>query len=387
MIYLAIFFLLLSLAYVVDFRGHRLNSNLWYRILLVIFVAVSGLRYKVGGDTHAYMDFFEDYPFIYDLKFEDFIFNNFDPLWLVISSLSKSIVNDFFFFQLLHSFFINVVMFSFINKNTQYRFSAVLIYFLFFFIYFNTEIMRESLAICFFLLAYPYFRSQKWGGYLILSVIAFLFHSSAFVLFVFPFFRNLRLTFLSFVFISTTIFGLYMIINYYPDILQYFFFTDRLALRFEIYSDRRSNIVGQIYYFILYALFPLCILLLNRKMKRAEMFNELYVVYFFLVLLFISISGFSRILNYVIPFMVVFFADFLTSLYRRRYFMAMSGFIVIGLFVVAIIPKVIYYSESTSHLSYGSYRFHKYYPYSSIFSKKEFPQRETIYREGLKESI
>jgi hypothetical protein len=99
MIYLAVFILVLILAYLYDFKNYGKNAGFWYKFLMLIFIAVSGFRYKVGGDTLAYFDFFEEYPFISELKNYDFIYSKWDPFWVILSSISKSIVNDFAFFK------------------------------------------------------------------------------------------------------------------------------------------------------------------------------------------------------------------------------------------------------------------------------------------------
>ena len=49
--------------------------------------------------------------------------------------------------------------------------------------------MRESLAVSFFLLAWPAFRDEKWIKWYILSCCAVMFHVSAGMMFVLPIFK------------------------------------------------------------------------------------------------------------------------------------------------------------------------------------------------------
>src|SRR5687768_13613751 len=103
MIYILILLLLLLLSFHFDFNNQKGGENFWYLTVLLILIALSGFRYKVGGDTLAYFDFFKDYPFISDLPRYDFANSKWDPFWVILSSISKSIINDFTFFQFLHA--------------------------------------------------------------------------------------------------------------------------------------------------------------------------------------------------------------------------------------------------------------------------------------------
>jgi hypothetical protein len=242
--------------------------------------------------------------------------------------------------------------------------------------------MRESLAVCVFLLAYPYFKDRKWIKYYLLAVVAFLFHSSAIIILFFPFFRNLKLTLRNILAVSIIFTLVYGIILYYPIVLEKILVTERLSVRFETYTERKSNIFGQIYYLILYGIFPLVIFWFDKKVKKNnQIFQGLHLLYFILVAVFISISGLGRILNYITPFMIVFFADFLNTIYKKKIFYKMSGPIVFLLIIISTVPKIWYYTEDTSRYSRGTHKYNLYYPYSSVFSKKEYLNREIIFRE------
>ncbi|MEX2336146.1 MAG: EpsG family protein [Fulvivirga sp.] len=388
MIYIGVFFLVLIFAYLFDFKNYGKNEDFWYKFLLIILIAVSGLRYKVGGDTLAYFDFFEDYPFVSELRNYDFIYSKWDPFWVILSSVSKSIVNDFAFFQIIHAIFINSVIFSFFKKHTQYRFTAVLVYYLFFYIYFNTEVMRESLAVCVFLLAYPYFKDRIWIKYYVLAVLAFLFHSSAIITFIFPLFRNIKLNLKGIIFLCFGFLILISTIFYFPSIIHMILFSERLFNRFEIYSQFQPSLRGMLNIFFYYALVPYLILRFYNKINKGKrLFGELHMLYFALVMVTISISGFARMLNYLTPFMIVFFADFLATIYRKKIFYNLSGQMVFLILIMSTIPKIRYYTADTSRFVSGTHKYNLYHPYSSIFSKEEFPTREIIFRETQQESI
>jgi hypothetical protein len=355
---------------------------------MLIFIAVSGFRYKVGGDTLAYFDFFEEYPFISELKNYDFIYSKWDPFWVILSSISKSIVNDFAFFQIIHAIVINSIIFKFFERHTTYRFTAVLVYSLFFYIYFNTEVMRESLAVCVFLLAYPYFKDRKWLKYYLLAVLAFLFHSSAIITFVFPLFRNIKLNIKGIIVLSFTFVILVTIAFYFPSLIENILFSERLINRFEIYSQFKPSFRGMLNIFFYYALLPYLILRFYNKINKGkQLFAEFHMLYFALVMVTISISGFARMLNYLTPFMIVYFADFLNTVYKKKIFYNLSGQMVVLILLISTIPKIRYFTADTSRFVSGTHKYNLYLPYSSIFSKEEFPNREIIFRETQRESV
>ena len=388
MIYFLIFVFLLLLVLNFDLSRSKSNGNFWYRVAGLTLILVSGLRYKVGGDTLAYFDFFDSYPLITELKGYDFLNSRWDPMWVVISSISKSIFNDFTFFQLIHSIFINVVIFRFIKQNTQFKFTAVLVYYLFFYLYFNTEIMRESLAVSMFLLAYPYFKQKQWLKYYCLAIIAFLFHSSAIVTLLFPVFRYIAFSKKSVIILLGVFVLLNMATYIIPSALNFLLVSDRLSERFEIYSELKVEWRGMLQIFMLYGLFPFMVLYFNKRiLKRPEMFKEMYFLYFSIITVVIVVSGFARIINYLAPFMLVIYADVIMISVRKKVFMEQTNFVVMLIFIITFIPKINYYRLDMSRFYPGTVKFNMYYPYSSALFPQEYPFREILFREGQREGL
>ena len=388
MIYFIIFIFLFFLVLNFDFGVKKTSDNFWYKIAGLTLILVSGLRYKVGGDTLAYFDFFESYPSFSELKHYDFTTSRWDPMWVILSAISKSIYNDFTLFQIIHATFINLIVFKFVKNNTQYKFTAVLIYYLFFYIYFNTEIMRESLAVCFFLLAYPYYKSKSLVKYYLFTVVAFLFHSSAIITLLFPVFRYVSFNKKG-VFV---LLGVFIVLNaasyLIPSALNFLLISDRLSGRFDIYSELKVNWRGMLQIFILYALFPYVVLYFNKNiLKRTELFKELYFLYFAIVTVVIVISGFARVINYLAPFMFVLYADVIVSAIKRQIFMQHTNLVVFIIFIVSFVPKINYYRLDMSRFYAGTVKFNMYYPYSSVFFPEEYPFREILFREGQREGL
>ena len=71
--YIPILLLLFFLSFSYDFLGHKKGYNLGYYFIYLLLVVVSGFRYRIGADTFAYQDFFEEEQvYLSDLSLADY---------------------------------------------------------------------------------------------------------------------------------------------------------------------------------------------------------------------------------------------------------------------------------------------------------------------------
>lgn len=165
-----------------------LGSNTWYWGQCVLLILVAGLRLVVGGDTQTYMSDFDRYPTIDEFTVFHFALFRYQPLWILINVLAKSIYPEFFVLQIILACIVNPVTFYIIQKETDKKFEVAIVYLLFQFLYLNCEIMRETFSICIFYFAFGYLIKHKWLKYYGLCILAFLFHDAAAFYFILPFF-------------------------------------------------------------------------------------------------------------------------------------------------------------------------------------------------------
>ncbi|MGJ7029770.1 EpsG family protein [Niabella hirudinis] len=383
MIYLTILILLLILGSRFDFKTNfnpRIR-NFWVKLVFIILVLLAGLRYKVGGDTFAYMKYFdEDIRPLNKLTVETFRNVVWNPFWIILSSLSKFISNDFFVFQLIHALIVNSVIFWFIKKYSRHTFTSITIYFFFFYLYFNTEVLRESLAVCVFLLGYPALSSKSYLKYSAYCFVALMFHSSAFILFFFPFFSIIKFNKPGVIFILV----LLAFIFYFQNEISLFFLSDFEFQKFSLYSEITSNINGVIVNSMIFVIGPY--LLLRRYLKYTgpnPIFSNLYVAYFFFAVIIIFIPGFNRFLNYFVPFMSVLFAEVIFAIWKRQKHRNMRLIVLAPLILIICTPKLYFYIQDTSDYSPDTRRYNLWYPYYSVFTKEEYYPRETLYLESV----
>ena len=185
MIYL---FLLIIFCLPLFFRNKEsiVNGNYWYWGECVALVLVAGLRLIVGGDTQTYMEDFDRYPTLDELTIFHFALFRYQPLWILLNVIAKSIYPEFFVLQLILSAIVNPVTFYVIQKETDRKFEVAIVYLLFQFLYLNCEIMRETFSVCIFYFAFSYLIKHKWLQYYGLCFVAFLFHDGAVFYFVLP---------------------------------------------------------------------------------------------------------------------------------------------------------------------------------------------------------
>ena len=172
-------------------RHNRTKKIAWYFLFCYVILLV-GLRYRVGSDTLVYIWGYDRLPSWGELNWSEIWSYEFQPLYVLLCAIAKSISPDFTVLQILHAFIINSCIFYFIRKNTQYPFTGLFLYFFLYFFYFNTEILRESLAIGIFLLNYKNLENKRWLRFYCGVFVSVLFHFSALILVFFPFIRLIK---------------------------------------------------------------------------------------------------------------------------------------------------------------------------------------------------
>ena len=171
-----------------DFQGNVDKNGSYYKIVYVLMVLMSGLAYRVGSDlveyeTSYYLDFKggQDYDIGSLLNI-----TRAQPGWILLSTFVYKTGASFTIFKLIQASFFQFAVFSTIKKYTAYKYTALLLFFVYLFPQVNFNVLRESFAIGFFLLSIPHLLSRNWIKYYIYIFFAFMFHSGAALLFFCP---------------------------------------------------------------------------------------------------------------------------------------------------------------------------------------------------------
>ena len=184
MIYIVLFIYYVFLALLYDVGRYRRYRRLHFFVSLALMILVSGLRYRVGSDTVVYMDDFKYYPDLFHLRWNDFSDVRYEPFWILLNVCCKTLCNDFFLVQCVISMIHIVIWGKFVKKVCPTLcFSMVLFYYMFEFTKQNMEVMREAVALAFFLLAILALDERKTWKVMLYVITAFLFHKFSLVVF------------------------------------------------------------------------------------------------------------------------------------------------------------------------------------------------------------
>lgn len=347
------------------------SKALWL-LVYVTLVAIMGLRYKVGGDTYNYMNYFSWSP---ELQYwQPFDLSGFEPGFSLFTSAIKTYFDDIYVYQTIISALMTFMLMYFINRNTSYRFLAMLLIFVAMYLYFSTEVIRESLAVGGLLMAYPLLRDRRYIPYYAVCLFLLTLHSSAALCFLLPFFRNLKLNRRFFLYVFAFIVFGFIMAPLMERLGNYFIFQKLLRYNKHAY-------VGYAWCglrFIYFSLLPFLTLYwckyrfhLNIKFENIICLQILFGI----GLWFIPIV-FQRLINYTIIFYLVALADVIGTvtrdpLYRRPLTVAVRkrrGQLAKLLLVLTLMAHSSYYI----HLNF----YDRYIPYHSFFDPVDEPMRE-----------
>ena len=379
MLYIILFIVFFLLSIIYDYNKVEKNRTYFYWLSVSTLIIVAGFRYHVGLDSIRLDEWYQSCPNIFDLSY-NFIKDErrYQPLWIILCSLLRTISPDFALLQIVQSAVVNILIFSFIKKKTPFIFSSLLMYFLLAYLVFNFEIMRESLAVAISLFAFLSLENKKWLKFLIISFIAFEIHISAIFTLIFPLIYNIRIgkyhVLLSFIMV------LFINILYakYIDLIFTILSsnTDNLSKSILTYSYA-GNIGNSLKYYISIYLngfiLPVWFLFIRKKRWTKEFkYGSLILIFSIFSLLGNQSVAFLRFSNYLLIFYIILVAEifqYLLKKYRPR--------ILTGVLFISLISFSFIYSmfKPVSFLQ-NIKTYSRYYPYNTIFFKEKDVDRE-----------
>lgn len=360
---------ILVLIYIIylSIRYPRLNNKslgLFY-LLFIIFVLLAGFRYNLGTDTYAYTKEYKTFPTLFQLKYS-FIKNSpYQILWILFESSLRTLTKSFYLLQTILAIFVNFVVFRTIRKYSINPFFSVLLYYIFFYLNLNMEIIRESISISLLLIGVNYISEKRYFKYFTLATIAFLFHESGLVLFIVPIIMNISMSKKAYIIsISLLVVFSSLISLYFLDYLSKINLIIGLS-KINYYTSISSNASFPLFNYVKYVFLPSSILFIFYKY-----FNEYEKKYIFIYvifsILFIQIFIFYRIRDYFLIFLIISFTNgTITGLGNKSYKLLLK-LITISIFVFIFLYR--YYYSASNPYNYQLYL--NYYPYNSILNEE-----------------
>lgn len=352
-------------------KKNKKSTTLWV-LVYVTLVAIMGLRYKVGGDTYNYMTYFSWAPEL--TYWQPFDLSGFEPGFSLFTSAIKTYFDDIYVYQTIISALMTFMLMFFVNRNTSYRFLAMLLIFVAMYLYFSTEVIRESLAVGGLLMAYPLLRDRRYIPYYAVCLFLLTFHFSATLCFLLPLFRNLKFNRRFFLYVFAFIGFGFIMTPLMQRLGDYYIFQKILRYNEQAY-------VGYAwcgFRFIYFSILPFITLYLCKYRFRLKIKFESIIclqILFGIGLWFVPIV-FQRLMNYTIIFYLVALADVIGTVTRDPSYRGQltvvarqsRGQIAKTLLVLTLMAHSTYYI----HLNF----YERYIPYHSIFDPVEEPVRE-----------
>ena len=382
MIYILVFILLLIPVVKYDLMAKSGGEGGWYNFNLVVLILLAGLRYRVGGDTLMYMSMYDEIPALSELKYFDFEEALYNPLWYVYNSLFKSIGDDFVYFQIGQAIIVNSVFFWFFRKySPQYYFSAILLYYIGYYCYFNMEILREILCVCILMLMTPWLLAKRWIPYYAGCVVAINLHYSSAVMLGIPllYYMFRKPSWKLQLIIIAGITTLMSVVNIMALIVRMIAQDERLVELVEKYTENSGNLTGMLFQLI--AALPVVGMMYIRckcDIDYRDKFVSLAMGAVFAYSFAMGFFAFARLANYFIPFVLVFTVHtiyyFVTNYNLRS---AQVSTLVVGASVFLISFNLGFYYLRDMSTYYPNTRFKAIFsPYYSVLNPKIDEQRE-----------
>lgn len=386
MIYLLLLVYLIYCCYKYDYLNRQAGKNRHYRVCLALLILISGLRYRIGVDTIRYESHFQE---LQELdRISPLLTIDGNPLFWLVASFVKTIGGNYVIFQLLHALFVNTVVCWFIKSNTKNVFTGIIFYYIALYLNFNCEVMKESSAVCMFLIGLSFYKKKEWLKYLACIIISCLFHPSALVLiplFIIQYLRIsklLRVNLISLmVFVSIIIFAAIfqdMIFSY----MLLLNIGEHIGDKIEAYSlgdlsgQTFTSITGIASQLCSYFILPFLSVYLLKKCKKTELwYEDLVFVCCLVAMLMIPVTLIYRYNNYFAIFGILAMAElsfrrldlFLVKYIDfKRWLVVLSMFIFVKVYVGLFIPT-----------DYGI-EASRYFPYSSVMEKTKNNDREKL---------
>lgn len=370
MIYLLTLFLLIYCA--LRYNGISYNTrnyNLWVCVITILFIAIAALRFEIGADTtYSYMPSYERYPSIDRLNSTDFEMTDYQPGWVVFCSLCKYISPSFYTFQFIHALILNLTILFFLKRNNKNVLVAFLVYYVMNYLEFNTECLREAMAVSCSLIAFEFYKDKRYFLVILFGFLAFNFHVSAIGALFIPLLFNIKFTKKSFfIILSISLLSpfLYQIL---PDQTKLLVALTRNQEMANYYNNQFSQTLNANYYIMhvfYYIFIPMSLAYYNIKNSDGKYIGFAYA-FSILQMLAVFSYAFYRLSNYIAPFYWLMIADcarvYLRTKVRGAHNLAFVVFVCIGVYVC---QGRLLDADSDLRINTHGQIYERYFPYKS----------------------
>lgn len=336
---------------------HKRND--FFYVVIIASSIIVAVRYQIGNDWRAYVDYYTGTPGLFDIKFSEY---SREWLFFLFFSFFKTFGCPyqvaFFFFSLVTSWVLLYAIKKFYNR---YLFLSFLIYFSYHFLQYETNMIRHGMAASWIFLSMYYSSKENLKKYIICVMVAFMFQSIGIIFL--PFYWLYRINLNKkwllvifgaclFVFISIDLFALVGIAPLFQDNVDYYlndYYAGKDVTSYGITTGILFNLV-----IALYARFFALKKEYQESMAVRVAINALLYSFFFALALnsvAIFVERIVGILNMTIIIILPMLMDFINKRYRL-------------LFLCGILAYCIMFFTAIMHTKGGPKDQFQYIPYS-----------------------
>jgi transmembrane protein EpsG len=365
-IYIIIYLIIAILAILDFFSGKEFRIKLNGFIGLLIFLILgifAGSRYKIGGSDY---DAYEAYYNLTPNKFSKVYTNDYDSFlestekgYIFLMTFFKQINLNFNIFLIIIGGICAIAIYFSFKRYTTYLFVTTLIFLSKGYLYYFFTAQRQiiAMAICWF--SIKYIIEEKLYKFILLVIVASLFHSSALFFIIIYFSNKINLTNKKIfaIMAMSLVVGLFNIGPLLSIVISNFLPIggDKLL----VYLEGESSSVNILNYFELVPLLLIVTLNKDRISMKTRYFNillNMFILYIALTIAFYNFSFIARLKGYFIIGYVAIFASIITIPNNK-----VKGFGLLILILVyclmVFIRELITFNGGIGYLPYSSYFF------------------------------
>jgi hypothetical protein len=354
-----------------EYDSHK-QHRFW--LMCIYLICLTGFSYGIGGDKFVYMREFEEYPDTFtdvgDYVWLQLMLKGQMPLWTLLNLISRSVFHSFYALQLIQSAAINSAVCYVASKYTHRYFLFLLLYvFTLQYFIFNTEIMREGIALSFVLIGMEGWMSGKKWLYFVMLPIGLMFHVSALTALIFPIAQYLKASWKLLVIGILSSFAVWVLSDLLLGSVMMAVLGGMGAMVQKVlfYSLQASSIFGFLRSAITFLILPFIIMysvMLNEKDEDKRRRMEHMIGYMVLLgILACSFAGFIRLYNYIRIYYLVLMATFVYELFWEKKHLIIRCTTLLVTSFLFLLQYFIHY-ETTN-----TYYYNFFYPYTCILDE------------------
>lgn len=186
--YLTILFLFLF-SFLNHFRLDKFGINLLIAAIFIFFIFLGGFRFEVGADWGSYRELFINIS-----NWNDLFYTRVEPLFMLFGFLTKNIMNNYSFFIFIFFTVSFSLKFNFIRVYSPDIFLSLIIYFFTLFLIYDVNGLRQGMALGLTLFSTKYILNRNNYKFLLILLIACLFHTSAIIFIPFYYLSRIKIS-------------------------------------------------------------------------------------------------------------------------------------------------------------------------------------------------